>query len=124
MIMGINFEALKCLVKRPFTEKYPKEKVMVPPRFRGKLIFDRKGCTACGLCRMVCPTHAVRLGMRTKEIKVGELVHKQLIHPIQSIDMGRCVYCGLCVDICPPKVISFTNEFELANKDRKKLIVK
>ena len=122
--MGIVFEALKNLVKKPFTKKYPKEKIKVSSRFRGILIFNKKDCTACGLCKMICPTHAIRLGMKIREIRVGRLVHKQIIHPIQSIDMGKCVSCGLCVDICPPKVISFTNEFELANKDRKKLIVK
>jgi len=64
------------------------------------------------------------LGIRIKEIKVKKITYKQIVHPIRSIDMGRCVTCGLCVEICPPKVIWFTNEFELANKDRKKLLVK
>jgi len=122
--MGVVIEALKSLFKKPFTRKYPKEKVKPPKRFRGKIIFDKKGCTACGLCRMICPANAITLGRKIKQIKVGKIVHKQIIHPIESIDIGKCVSCGLCVEICPPKVISFTNKFELANKDRKKLIVK
>lgn len=122
--MGITREALKSLFKKPFTEKYPKKKMKLPLRYRGKIEFDKKGCVACGLCKMICPANAVRLGMRVKEIKVGKITYKQIIHPIRSIDLGRCVSCGLCVEICPPKVIWFTDEFELASKDRKKLLVK
>jgi NADH-quinone oxidoreductase subunit I len=122
--MGIMVEALKSLVRKPFTKKYPKEKVKPFPRYRGKIVIDKKNCTACGLCRMICPSNAIRLGIRVKEIKVGKLKHKQIIHPIRSIDMGRCIFCGLCAEICPPKIISFTTEFELASKDKKSLIVK
>ena len=122
--MGIIIESFKNLVKKPFTKKYPREKVIVHSRFRGKINFDKNGCTACGLCRMICPSHAIKLGIKMKEIRVGKLVHKQISHPIESIDVGSCVSCGLCVDICPVKVISFTKEFELADKDREKLIVK
>lgn len=122
--MGVIIEVLKSLFKKPSTRKYPKEKVKPPKRFRGKITFDKKGCTACGLCRMICPTNAITLGRKIKVIKVGKIIHKQIMHPIESIDIGKCVSCGLCVEICPAKVISFTNEFELADKDRKKLIVK
>jgi len=122
--MGIGIEVIKNLFMKPFTRKYPKQKVKPFPKYRGKLKFDKKGCTACGLCRMICPADAIRLGIKSKKIKVGKIIHKQLVHPIISIDMGRCVGCGLCIEICPPKVISFTNKFELANKDRKKLLVK
>lgn len=122
--MGVVIEALKNLFKKPSTRKYPKEKVKPSERYRGKITFDKKGCTGCGLCKMVCPTNAITLGRKIKKIKVGKITHKQITHPIESIDIGKCVTCGLCVEICPPKVISFTKEFELANKDRKKLIVK
>jgi len=122
--MKIYLEVLKNLISRPATKKYPKEKTLPPESYRGRLTFDRKKCTACGLCRMVCPTKAIRLGIRMKEIKVGKLTFKKAIHPIISIDMGRCVFCGLCVEICPAKAIKFTREYELAEKDRKKLLVK
>jgi NADH-quinone oxidoreductase subunit I len=112
------------LFKKPVTNRYPQEKVNPPERYRGKISFDKKGCTSCGLCRMICPSNAITLGRRFRRIKVGKLTHRHVVHPIESIDTGRCVSCGLCVEICPPKVIFFTKQFETAKKDREKLIVK
>ena len=126
--MGVVSEALKNLIKKPSTRKYPKEKPKIPENFRGKLIFDKKLCIACGLCKAICPTHAIKLKEKREEIKIentkskkGSFVCKYFI---DSIDIGKCVSCGLCVNICPKDVISFTKEFEMAEKDRKKLIVK
>ena len=36
---------------------------------------------------------------------------------IMSLD--RCIYCSQCVDVCPKKALISTQEFELANTDRK-----
>lgn len=122
--MGIGFEVLKNLMRKPFTEKYPKERVKPPRRYRGKLAIDKDKCVACGLCRMICPSKAIRLGIGIKKIRVKGVVYRRIIHPIRSIDMGRCVFCGLCVDVCPANAITFTREFELAREKRKKLSVK
>jgi NADH-quinone oxidoreductase subunit I len=122
--MGIGFEVLKNLMRKPFTKKYPKERVKPPPRYRGKLAIDKKKCIACGLCRMICPSGAVKLGIKIEKVKAKGIEYKKITHPIHSIDMGKCVFCGLCVNICPKDVISFTREFELARKSRKKLLVR
>lgn len=122
--MGINVEVLKNLLKKPFTKKYPKEKVKPPARYRGKLTVKWKDCVACGLCRMICPADAIILGKKIEEIKSGKIIYKKILHPIKSINMGRCVFCGLCVEICPVKIISFTKEFELASKSKKDLLIR
>jgi len=122
--MGIGTEVLKNLLKRPFTKKYPKEKVKPPERYRGKLTVKWKKCVACGLCKMICPADAITLGMKVEKIKSGKLTHQKILHPIKSIDMGRCVSCGLCVEICPPKIIFFTNKFEMASKSKRDLLIK
>ena len=122
--MGIGSEVLKNLLKKPFTEKYPKKKLKLPERYRGRLKVKWEDCIACGLCRMICPTEAITLGMKIKKIKSGKLTYKKILHPIKSINIGRCVNCGLCVEICPVKIISFTDEFELASKSREDLSVK
>jgi formate hydrogenlyase subunit 6/NADH:ubiquinone oxidoreductase subunit I len=122
--MGIGAEVLKNLLKKPFTKRYPKEKVKPQERYRGKLTVKWKDCIACGLCRMICPADAITLGMKVEEIKSGKITYKKILHPIKSINMGRCVSCGLCVDICPVKIISFTNKFEMTSKLRKDLLVK
>lgn len=122
--MGIGTEVLKNLLKKPFTKRYPKKKVKPPERYRGRLKVKWKDCISCGLCRMICPTQAITLGMKIEKIKSGKLTYKKILHPIKSINIGRCVNCGLCVEICPPKIISFTREFELANKSKKNLLIK
>ncbi len=122
--MGIGIEVFKNLLKKPFTKRYPKERVKPPDRYRGKLTVKKKDCTACGLCRMICPTEAITLGMKIKAIKSGKITYKKVLHPIRSINMGRCVSCGLCVEICPVKIISFTNKFELTSKSKKGLLIK
>jgi len=48
--------------------------------------------------------------------------YQKIIHPIDEINIGKCIRCGLCIDVCPVKCIWFTHEFELANRDKKKLI--
>ena len=119
--MGIKSEALKNLFKKPATKRYPKEKIEPYPRFRGKIEFDRKKCTGCGLCRAYCPADAIKLTWKKKKITVRGVVHQIILHPIKSIDLGKCIRCGLCIDVCPADCIWFTNEFELADKDREKL---
>ena len=122
--MSISTEVLKSLFKKPFTERYPKEKVKIPERYRGKLSVKWKDCIACGLCRMICPADAIILGKKIEEIKSGKIIYKKISHPIKSIDIGRCVFCGLCVEICPVKIISFTNKFEMTSKSKKCLLVR
>lgn len=120
--MGIKAEVLKTLLGKSIV-KYPKVKETFP-RFRGTLTVEKDKCTGCGLCKMVCPSDAIKLGKKYKKIKVGKVVHSHLIHPIKSIDMGKCMRCGLCVDICPVKIISFTSEFELSEDDKEKFVRK
>jgi NADH-quinone oxidoreductase subunit I len=122
--MGVETEVLKNIFKKPFTEKYPKEKIILPKRFRGKLSVNWKKCVECGLCKMICPADAITLGMKIKKIKSDDVIYKKILHPIISIDMGKCVSCGLCVEICPVKIISFTNEFEMVQSSKKDLLIK
>ncbi len=103
--MKIELEALKNLFKKPFTKKYPKEKVTPFPRFSGRLHFYPKKCIGCRLCEKYCPVNAIKFH------KKGKI----------DFDMGLCIFCKLCEDICPTKAIKLSNEFEYADKSKKKV---
>ncbi len=138
-------EVLKLLFKKPFTNKFPAKyapkstygfiklvkegkaqiipPVPTPPKFRGKLKYDRESCVGCGLCVKVCPAKAIEL-VTYKEEPKEEGARPKIVRKIR-IYIGRCVYCSQCVDICPRNSLSMTDEFLLANEDKlaKELIV-
>lgn len=60
----------------------------------------RDGCTACGLCAVVCPTGALTLTRGEPGTRAA--LH---VHPI------ACTGCGLCALHCPPGVLSLTAQF-------------
>ena len=120
--MGIKKQALKNLLKKPSTKKYPYEKTKPHERFRGKITFDKSKCIGCALCRMYCPANAIKLTWKKSKFMVKGVEHQKIVHPIDEIDVGKCIRCGLCVDVCPVDCIWFTQEFELAEKNKKKLI--
>jgi len=120
--MGIKSIVLKNLVSKPFTKRYPKEKLKPYPKFRGKIEFDKEKCIGCGLCKAYCPTKAIRLKKQKKTIKTKAGIHTQFSNFIHSVDLTKCMRCGLCVDVCPVKIIYFTNEFELAGDKKEELV--
>ena len=105
--MGITIEAIMNLFKKPFTRRYPKEKIKPYKRFRGRINYYPKRCIGCKLCERYCPVGAIKFH------KKGKI----------DFDLGICITCGMCQDVCPthPKSIEITNEFEFSDKDKKKL---
>jgi len=104
-------EALKHLLKKPATIKYPAESANIPERFRGKLKFYAEKCIGCKLCMKDCPSDAIHIE------KVGDSYEA-------IVDLDKCIYCAQCVDTCPKKALEATTKFELAQLDRKKLRVR
>ena len=47
-------------------------------------------CTHCGLCVSVCPTPALVIDKKTREV---------------VFDAGHCVACEMCVRVCPVKAM-------------------
>jgi NADH-quinone oxidoreductase subunit I len=41
---------------------------------------------------------------------------------VYQINYLRCVFCGLCIEACPTRALTMTNEYELADSTREKLI--
>ena len=52
-------EAIKALIKGPYTSKFPKVPHTPHPNFRGQPKYDEKKCVGCLACVEVCPVEAL-----------------------------------------------------------------
>ncbi len=77
--------------------------VPVPPKFRGKIGYDRDKCIGCQLCIRVCPAKVIQFKPEQKKIRMY---------------VARCTFCAQCVDVCPTSALSLSPEFLLASTDR------
>ena len=110
---------LKNMFKRggSHTLRYPMEKFVMPPRYRGvhKLMrlleSGSERCIGCGLCEKICVANCIAM-----ETSLGGDGRKKVDN--YSINLGRCVYCGLCADVCPEIAIVHGCEYELASEQR------
>ncbi|MGQ9707475.1 MAG: 4Fe-4S binding protein [bacterium] len=100
-------EAVRALVKGPFTTGFPARIDSVHPNFRGILKFYEDKCICCGACSQVCPTDAREL-ILDKDKGVMRNIHHA----------DRCIYCSQCVKCCPTQAIYHTTEFDLARTER------
>lgn len=104
-------EVLRSLFRKPATNLYPFEKLPLPEKFRGKLVFIPAKCVGCRMCARDCPSGALEIS------KAGEKQFEA------CLDLSRCIYCCQCVDSCPRKALDFSGEIELAQFDKSKLKV-
>jgi len=103
-------EAIKAVVKGPYTTKFPAEPSPAPEAYRGQGQFDEDECVACGGCARVCPAAAIDV-----------VDDPQLDPPTRTITRhdDRCIFCGLCEIQClTGKGVHLTNEYDLATLDR------
>ena len=113
-------KTLQQMFRPPITIQYPEERREVSPRFRGRpqLVTDESGnakCVACCLCATICPPQAISI-----EPAEGEMHEK---YPASFvIDLSRCIYCGFCQEACPKGAIRLSQEYELAQYQRKELV--
>ena len=86
------------------TSSYPKEKIELPPRYRGfPQIQKEVSNDVAVLCADACPQAAIDPDSK-------------------SIDLGRCVFCGMCERLSKGRFVSFTQNFELAVAEKKHLL--
>jgi Ni,Fe-hydrogenase III small subunit/Pyruvate/2-oxoacid:ferredoxin oxidoreductase delta subunit len=85
------------------TSAFPKGRVELPERFRGRPVLDPAKCGAnCAACAEVCPTGAIE------------------VNPLR-LDLGKCLFCPACREACPSGGIEFTRDHRLAVSHRKDL---
>lgn len=105
------WEVLKTFFQKPVTILYPAQKIDMPEKFRGKLVFDPSKCIGCQICVRDCPSNAIRI----KKLADGKFE--------AEIDLDKCIYCAQCVDSCPKKALEATKDVELAQLEHGKLKV-
>jgi len=102
-------EAIKALIRGPYTSRFPFAPITVPDGFRGKPQYYQDDCVGCLACLEVCPARAIEY-VDDRENKVRTLTHHQDI----------CIYCQQCERACiTEKGIKLTKEFDLSTYDRR-----
>jgi Ni,Fe-hydrogenase III small subunit/Pyruvate/2-oxoacid:ferredoxin oxidoreductase delta subunit len=93
------------------TGGYPRREVAMPEKYRGLPKINRDACAACEdrTCMAPCPTNALTFGSG------GDTS--------LSLDLGRCLFCTECTSACKDRALSFTNDFHLAARDRRDLVI-
>ena len=100
-------EAIKALIKGPYTTRFPKEAHVPFKAFRGKPEFHKEDCTGCGACVQVCPSGA---------LKTRDVGDKRIL----EIRWDICIFCGQCQANClTDKGIILSSEFDLATTGKR-----
>jgi hydrogenase-4 component H len=104
-------EAVRALIKGPYTTNFPYKPHTPYERFRGRPYFYEKDCTGCTACVQVCPARAIQFedkminGKATRKFKI-------------SLDI--CIFCGQCQANClTGKGIMLSQEFDLATTGKR-----
>jgi Ni,Fe-hydrogenase III small subunit/formate hydrogenlyase subunit 6/NADH:ubiquinone oxidoreductase subunit I len=92
------------------TKAYPAELAHISEHFRGRPHFDFEKWADARPAAEVCPTGAISLRDSNDSREV-------------TVDYGLCVFCGLCAEASSDKAVRITQEFELATKNRRNLVL-
>ena len=107
-------EAIKALIKGPYTSKFPFKPHVPEKKFRGKPEYNEDECVGCGACHEVCPAGCIEMS----DVLDGD-------PPIRKLDLhyDSCIFCGQCQANCITKEgIKLSDKFDLAVFDRDEAI--
>ncbi|MBF0360592.1 MAG: 4Fe-4S dicluster domain-containing protein [Oligoflexia bacterium] len=81
---------MSALFKKPFTVKYPFEKLELSKIHRGHISIEIDKCIFCGICEKKCPPKAIAVSKADQSWEIDRL---------------SCVTCNACVEACPKKCL-------------------
>jgi len=104
-------EAIKALIRGPYTSRFPEQPHTPYERFRGRPYFHEEDCIGCTACAQVCPTAAIDYEDRIME---GRATRKLTVH------WDICIFCGQCQANClTAKGIMLSQEFDFATTEKR-----
>jgi len=103
-------EAIKAVVKGPYTVKFPFGDTVDLGTYRGAPVWDEDVCIGCGACYEVCPADAIEMEDDTQS---SPPMRRFVLH------YDRCIFCGHCHYNCTTEDgIRQSTEYDLATFDR------
>lgn len=103
-------EAIKALIKGPYTSTFPFKPHKPYERFRGRPEFHEDDCVGCGACFQVCPA---------KAIDMQDVKDKRTL----TVRWDFCIFCGQCQANCiTAKGIMLSNDFDLATTEKREVL--
>ncbi|MCK5832655.1 4Fe-4S binding protein [bacterium] len=100
-------EAIKAIVKGPYTDKFPFKPANIAEEYKGFPEFQEDGCVRCGGCVQICPVKAIKM---IDEPETGKR--------IMFRDYSQCIQCGQCAEYClTSEGIVMTTEWDKTTLD-------
>ena len=104
-------EAIRALIKGPYTSKFPREPHIPFERFRGRPYFHEENCVGCTACAQVCPARAIEIEDSLNDGKPRRVL---------TVHWDICIFCGQCQSNClTGKGIVLSQEFDLATTEKR-----
>lgn len=104
-------EAIRALIKGPYTSRFPYEPHKPYERFRGRPYFHEEDCVGCAACAQVCPTGALEFEDKIKNGRAKRIL---------TVHWDVCIFCGQCQANClTEKGIILSQEFDFSTTDKR-----
>ena len=84
-------EAIRALIKGPYTSKFPFKPHIPEKRYRGKPEYNEDKCVGCGACSEVCTVGCIEM----KDTLDSDIPTRRL-----ELRYDSCIFCGQCQAAC------------------------